>query len=127
MHRAQKQAIFSGNLDVELGEALLGLFLHGYNSCLFQRLYKEQSTNGIRFDRNCPHLLNDPLLSPMDCHVMDIDLAKLKPLKGVHFGIVPNADLGGLDSNALLEVATENVTDYSEYTCTGGIGGHPCG
>ena len=26
---------------------------------------------------------------------MDIDLAKLKPPKGVHFGIVPNADLGG--------------------------------
>ena len=85
---------FSGNLGVALGEALLGLFLHGYNSRLFQRLYKERSINEIRFDRICPHLLRDPLLSPMDCHVMDIDLAKLKPPKGVHFGIVPNADLG---------------------------------
>ena len=47
---------------------------------------------------------------------MDIDLAKLKPPKGVHFGIVPNADLGGSESNALLEVAAENVTEYDEYT-----------
>ena len=47
---------------------------------------------------------------------MDIDLAKPKPPKGVHFCIVPNADLGGLDSNALLEVAAKNVTKYSEHT-----------
>ena len=116
LHRAQNQAVISGNLGVALGEALLGLFLHGYNSRLFQRLYKERSINEIRFDRICPHLLRDPLSSPMDCHVMDIDLAKLKPPKGVHFGIVPNADLGGSESNALLEVAAENVTEYDEYT-----------
>ena len=106
---------------------MLGLFLHGCNSRLFQRLYKEHSINGMRFDRICPHLLRDPLLSPMDCHVMDIDWAKLKPPKGVHFGIVPNADLGGLESNALLEVAAENVTEYEEYTLARDVleGVHP--
>ena len=83
------------------------------HACL---LYKDRSINEIRFDRICPHLLRDPLLSPMDCHVMDIHLAKLKPTKGVHCGIVLNADLGGSESNALLEVAAENVTEYDEYT-----------
>ena len=34
----------------------------------------------------------------------------------MHFGIVPNADLGRSESNALLEVAAENVTEYDKYT-----------
>ena len=42
LHRAQNQAVISGNLGVALGEALLGLFLHGYNLRLFQRLYKDR-------------------------------------------------------------------------------------
>ena len=37
LHRAQNAAIISGNLGVALGEALLGLFLHGYNVRMYQK------------------------------------------------------------------------------------------
>ena len=40
-----------------------------------------------------------PPLSPMDCHLSDIDLAKLKLPRCVHFGVVLNDNLGCWEPN----------------------------
>ena len=79
LHRAQNAAVISGNLGVALGEALLGLFLHGFNVRQFKKAFPKRHVNGVNFDKVCPHMLQDPLATPLDCIAVGLDYASLRP------------------------------------------------
>lgn len=118
LHRAQNQAGIKGNRGVVLGEALLGLFLHGYN---VRQLEKHQKRNkkepsGVDFAFICPHLLEDPLATPEDCWALDVDLKSLRAPAGVVFGIVPNVDIAPSEGTGNMLLAAEEAEEYADYT-----------